>query len=139
MILRWKLIGFQLNPCKVLHSFRELHNIIFVSIICSLMKDLRDLEAEDYALHFFSEMILLIKVQLIIIDLVEANNGELEQGYEVLDYLCHPLELLLLLIILILGITFSVRELDLASCVASIAHHHRACEILCRGTRRTHF
>ena len=68
-------------------------------------------------------MILLEKGQFIVVNLIEAYDGELEQCNEVFDHIRHPLELFLLFQILILRLLLSVRELDLAPRVAAASHN----------------
>lgn len=68
-------------------------------------------------------MIFLEQGQLIVVNLIEADDGELEQGNEVFYHICHPLELLLLFHIHVLRLLLSVRELDLTPRVAAVSHH----------------
>ena len=68
-------------------------------------------------------MILLEQGQLIVVDLIEADDGELEQGNKVFYHFGHPFELLLLFQIQVLRLLLSLRELDLTPRVVAVSHH----------------
>ena len=87
------------------------------------MQYLRHLQPQNYGFDLLRQVILLEQGQLIVVDLIEANDGELEQGNEVFDHFSHPFELLLLFQIQVLRLLLSLRELDLAPRVVAIPHH----------------
>lgn len=86
------------------------------------MQYLRHLQPQNYGFDLLRQVILLEQGQLIVVDLIEANDGELEQGNEVFDHFSHPFELLLLFQIQVLRLLLSLRELDLAPRVVAISH-----------------
>ena len=87
------------------------------------MKYLGHLQPQNYGFDLFTQMIFLEQGQLIVVDLIKADDGELEQGNEVLDHFGHPFELLLLFHIQVLRLLLSLREFDLAPRVVAIPHH----------------
>ena len=96
MELGWQMVSLEVQALLCLDGFREIHNLVAKGFLSLGMQYLRNLQPQNYALDLLSQVILLEQGQLIVVDLIEADDGELEQGNEVFDHICHPFELLLL-------------------------------------------
>jgi hypothetical protein len=60
-----------------LDGFREIHNLAAKGFLSLGMQYLRYLQSQHYAFDLFSQVILLEESQLIVVDLIEADDGEL--------------------------------------------------------------
>ena len=96
MELGWQMVGLEVQVLLSLYGLGEIHNLVAKGFLSLGMQYLRYLQSQHYAFDLLSQVILLEQGQLIIVDLIEADDGELEQGNEVFDHICHPFELLLL-------------------------------------------
>ena len=77
MELGWKMVSLEVQVLLSLDGFREIHNLIAKGFLSLGMQYLRYLQSQYYAFDFFSQVILLKQGKLIVVDLIEADDGEL--------------------------------------------------------------
>jgi hypothetical protein len=108
MELGWQMVCLEVQVLLCLDGFREIHYLVAKGYLSLGMQYLRYLQSQYYAFDLFSQVILLEQGQFIIVNLIEADDGEFKQGNKVFDHICHPFELLLLFHIQVLRLLLSV-------------------------------